>query len=76
MRKRILKKSEVLREGYVKGLKKAQAVINEMLVQTQGFDEGELEGDTFTYNGKKGDDFSAKRKVGKSNANDELLVAT
>lgn len=76
MRKRILKKSEVLREGYVKGLKKAQAVINEMLVQTQGFDEGELEGDTFTYNGKKGDDFSGKRKAGKSNANDELLVAT
>lgn len=31
MRKRILKKSEVLREGYIKGLKHAQRIINEML---------------------------------------------
>lgn len=29
--KKVLKKSEVLREGYIKGLKKAQRVINEML---------------------------------------------
>lgn len=39
MRKRFLKKSEVLHEGYVKGLKKAQKIINEMLVQSQGFDD-------------------------------------
>lgn len=31
MRKRIQKKSEVLREGYVKGLRQAQRIINEML---------------------------------------------
>lgn len=31
MKKRIQKKSEVLREGYVKGLKKAQKIIREML---------------------------------------------
>lgn len=31
MRKRLQKKSEVLREGYVKGLKKAKQIINEML---------------------------------------------
>lgn len=34
MRKRFLKKSEVLREGYVKGLKKARQIINEMLDET------------------------------------------
>lgn len=39
MRKRILKKSEVLREGYIKGLKKAQRIINEMLVYGSGFDD-------------------------------------
>lgn len=39
MRKRFLKKSEVLHEGYMKGLKKAQRIINEMLVQSQGFDD-------------------------------------
>lgn len=73
MRKRILKKSEVLREGYVKGLRKAQAVINEMLVQTQGFDEGELEADSFSSNGRKGDKLNDK---GNPKANDELLVGT
>lgn len=31
MKKRLQKKSEVLREGYVKGLKKAQQIINKML---------------------------------------------
>lgn len=31
MKRRIIKKSEILREGYVKGLKKAQRIINEML---------------------------------------------
>lgn len=31
MRKRIQKKREVLREGYIQGLKKAQRIINEML---------------------------------------------
>lgn len=31
MRKRILKKSKVLREGYVKGLKHAKCIINEMI---------------------------------------------
>lgn len=41
MKKRIMKKSEVLREGYVKGLRKAQSIINEMLAQTQGFDTNE-----------------------------------
>lgn len=30
MKKKMLKKSEVLREGYIKGLKKAQSIINEM----------------------------------------------
>lgn len=39
MRNRFLKKSEVLHEGYMKGLKKAQRIINEMLVQSQGFDD-------------------------------------
>lgn len=39
MKKRILKKSEVIREGYIKGLRKAQRIINEMLVQTQGFED-------------------------------------
>lgn len=31
MKKRMLKKSDVLREGYVKGLKKAQSIINERI---------------------------------------------
>lgn len=31
MKRRVLKKSEVLREGYVKGLKKAQSIIRSML---------------------------------------------
>lgn len=31
MRKRIQNKSEVLREGYVKGLRKAHSIINEMV---------------------------------------------
>lgn len=31
MKKKMLKKSEVLREGYVKGLKEAQRIINEAL---------------------------------------------
>lgn len=33
--KKVLKKSEVLREGYIKGLKHAQRIINEML-ESQG----------------------------------------
>lgn len=41
MKKRIMKKSEVLREGYVKGLRKAQSIINETLAQTQGSDANE-----------------------------------
>lgn len=32
MKKRNLKKSEVLREGYIKGLKKAQRIINEATI--------------------------------------------
>lgn len=41
MRKRIQKKSEVLREGYVKGLRKAQRVIAEMIeTEVQHDDEG------------------------------------
>lgn len=35
MKKRILKKSDLLREGYVKGLKKAQRIIKEMLEQSE-----------------------------------------
>lgn len=35
MKRRIIKKSEVLREGYVKGLKKAQSIINEMLGEVE-----------------------------------------
>lgn len=38
MRRRLLKKSEVLREGYIKGLRQAQKIINEALIQSQGFD--------------------------------------
>lgn len=36
MRKRILKKSELLREGYVKGLRKAQKIIMETLQTADG----------------------------------------
>lgn len=36
MRKRILKKSEVLHEGYIKGLKKAQTIIESMLDDENG----------------------------------------
>lgn len=32
MKKKLQKKSEVLREGYVQGLRKAQTIINEMLL--------------------------------------------
>lgn len=38
MKRRIMKKSEVLREGYIQGLKKAQRIINEMI------DAGEAQG--------------------------------
>lgn len=48
MKKKLQKKSEVLREGYVKGLRKAQRTINEMLSQVQGFDDEEPE--SFSYN--------------------------
>lgn len=34
MKRRMLKKSEVLREGYVRGLRKAQQVINEMISES------------------------------------------
>lgn len=40
MKKQMLKKSEVLREGYIKGLKKAQRIITEMM-------ENETESETF-----------------------------
>lgn len=53
MKRHILKKSEVLREGYVNGLKTAQRIINEMLVQTQGFDNDIDEFSTGTTSGKK-----------------------
>lgn len=36
MKRRFLKKSQVLREGYIKGLRQAQRIINEML---EGDDE-------------------------------------
>lgn len=45
MKKRILKKSDVLREGYVKGLKEAQRVINESL-----FGYARVEDGTYTMN--------------------------
>lgn len=41
MKRRIMKKSEVLKEGYIKGLKKAQKIINEMLSENDD-DEFEL----------------------------------
>lgn len=40
MKRRIMKKSEVLKEGYINGLKKAQKIINEMLSEND--DEFEL----------------------------------
>lgn len=64
MRKRILKKSEVLREGYMKGLKKAQRIINEMLVQSQGFDDDD-ELNSYSYNGKKNDRFTDGENLNK-----------
>lgn len=39
MKKRTLKKSDVLREGYIKGLKKAQRVINEILKESRDLPE-------------------------------------
>lgn len=45
MKKRIMKKSEVLREGYIKGLKEAQKVINETL-----FGYGLVEDGRYTIN--------------------------
>lgn len=41
MKRRIMKKSEVLKEGYINGLKKAQKIINEMLSENDD-DEFEL----------------------------------
>lgn len=35
MRRRVLRKNEVLREGYINGLRKAQRIINEMLREEQ-----------------------------------------
>lgn len=44
MKKRFLKKSEVLREGYLKGLMHAKRVINEMLdMREEGDDDGEFD---------------------------------
>lgn len=42
MKKRLQKKSEVLREGYVKGLRKAQSIINEMLEEMEELEDVEL----------------------------------
>lgn len=41
MRKRILKKSDVLHEGYVQGLRKAQRIINEQITENQTDDDKE-----------------------------------
>lgn len=46
MKKKMLKKSDVLREGYVQGLKKAQCIINEMI-------EEEMMNERFRWNAGK-----------------------
>lgn len=42
MKKRLLKKSEVLREGYIKGLKKAHKIISEMYDENGITEEWEI----------------------------------
>ena len=51
MKKRVLRKSEVLKEGYLNGLRKAQRIINEMLTQSQGFDNDFDEFETSSASG-------------------------
>lgn len=41
MAKRLLKKSDVLREGYVKGLRKAQGIINRMIRENASSNEAQ-----------------------------------
>lgn len=42
MKERLLKKSDVLREGYVKGLKEAQRIINEMIAESVDNEEANI----------------------------------
>lgn len=51
MKKRILKKSDVLREGYVNGLKHAQRIINEVALDDEEdwTDEEDLDGEEDLY---------------------------
>lgn len=56
MKKRIVKKSEVLKEGYLKGLRRAKRIISEMLAQSQGFNNDFDEFNTKSISGKFGAD--------------------
>lgn len=51
MKRTFLKKSQVLREGYIKGLRQAQRIINEML---EGEDETSL-GEHLVVAAQRGD---------------------
>lgn len=52
MKKQILKKSDVLREGYIKGLKEAQRVISEQLNSNITADGAESDESKFEYSAK------------------------
>lgn len=54
MTRKFLKKSEVIQEGYIKGLRKANRIISEMLMQTYGFDNDRANKKLFTC-ARKGD---------------------
>lgn len=75
MKKKMLKKSEVLREGYVQGLKEAQRVINEFLMQSSWGDEDEPQ-EMGTLSGRQGAKLASADYARKQDLSKELYQCT
>lgn len=73
MKKRVFKKSEVLKEGYLKGLRRAKRIISEMLAQSQGFNNDFDEFNTKSISGKFGADAESKQNALSVNSKREFI---
>lgn len=75
MKKKMLKKSEVLREGYVQGLKEAKRIINEFLMQSSWGDEDEPQ-EMGTLSGRQGAKLASADYARKQDLSKELYQCT
>lgn len=73
MKKRIIKKSEVLKEGYLNGLRRAKMIISEMLAQSQGFNNDFDEFDTKSISGKFGANAESEQNALRVNSKREFI---